>query len=226
MPQNEERVPKVSIVSIALKSEDFKPLLERLSLQSYQDYEFIGEVGGSIPEAWNKAIQRAHGEILVFTETDARPVNELWLEEMVNAVSNPKIIVKGLEVTTSSLDLSNLAVHRKMFIDHSFDGSFQRVTDIELMCRLKEEGYHIIPITKAPIMNFPKAHNRHFFRRVFLYGFQWGRLKKRYIEPIEMPEMSFASNRLLASFYLLCGMVIGFVIYLPERKLRNYQNTR
>jgi len=214
------RVPKVSVISIAISADEFKPTIEQLKLQTYQDIEFIGEAGGSIPEAWNRAIQRAKGEIIVFTETDARAINEYWLEEMVTGVSDPKTIVKGLEITSTSIRLSNLAVHREVMVNNPFTESFRWIADIELFSRLKEKGFHITEVPKAVIINLSKAHNQHAFKRAFLYGFYWGRLRRRFVDPVEIPGISFAYNRLKVAVYQLCGMAIGAIIYLPERRKR------
>jgi glycosyltransferase involved in cell wall biosynthesis len=224
MHEEIDKVPKVSIITIALKPEEFNPVLAHLSKQTYQDFEFIGEAGGSIPSAWNRAIKRARGEILVFTETDAQPINEYWLDEMVNEVSDSQTIVKGLEVTTSPFDFSNLAVHRNIFNDNLFNKSYHLLSDIELLSKLKGKNYHLVAIDKAPIINYAKAYNRHFLRKSFRYGFEWGRLKKHYKEPVQVPDLSFLTNRLIASFYLLVGMFFGYFIYLPERKKRERFN--
>jgi hypothetical protein len=116
-------MPSVPVISIARSSEEFQPLRQALSRQTLCDFEFVGESGGTIPEAWNRAIVRAMGEILVFIEADASPVDEHWLEELANSVPNEKTIVKGLEVTDSTWDMANLAAHRNVFADARFDES-------------------------------------------------------------------------------------------------------
>ena len=115
---------KVSVISIALSPEEFEPLRQALAGQTFQDFEFVGQVGGAIPETWNRAIARAQGEILVFVEAGAVPVNERWLQELVEGVTDERTIVKGLEITNSPLDPSILAGHRQAFIDHPFDEDY------------------------------------------------------------------------------------------------------
>jgi hypothetical protein len=220
LPEVKTEAPKVSVVSIALHFKEFRPLIEQLSKQTYQDFEFIGEAGGSIPEAWNRAVKRARGEILVFTETDVSPVNEFWLKEMVDGVKDTKTIVKGLEVTSSTFTLSNLAAHRKIFTDNPFDDSFNLLSDLELVSRLKSQMYHLISVEKAPVINLSQSHRRHFFRKAFQYGFEWGRLKSRYEEPVEFIDMLCISNRLRASLNQLMGIILGVFLYLPERRKR------
>ncbi len=125
-------MPKVSVISIALVEDQLRPLRERLETQTFRDFEFVGEVGGTIPEAWNRAIQRARGEILVFIETDAIPVNERWLEDLVGNIPDERTIVKGLEVTGSTWDMANLAAYRRVFEKIKFDQNFQWSEDTEL----------------------------------------------------------------------------------------------
>lgn len=194
-----------------------------LKQQTYQDFEFIGEAGGSIPEAWNRAIARAQGEILVFTETDARPVNEHWLEELVNSVTDEKTIVKGLEVTGSPWDMANLAAHRSVFQNIQFDEKYKWAEDTEVFCRLKEAGYKLQRADLAPVIHLSKAGSKRYIRRSFLYGLYWSRLRHRYAEPIELANIKQAGKMLLAATLNILGSAIGWMIYWPERKKRRIQ---
>ena len=63
---------------------------KNLTSQTYKDFEFVGSAKGTIPEAWNDAISRAKGDYFVFTETDARPLNNRWLEEINQKINNLK----------------------------------------------------------------------------------------------------------------------------------------
>lgn len=213
-------IPKVSIISIALSASEFESLQKMLKSQTFQDYEFIGEAGGSIPEAWNRAINRARGEILVFTETDATPVNERWLEELVNSIPDEKTVIKGLEVTGSPWDLANLAAHRSVFEQVQFDERFKWAEDTELFCRLKEAGYRLQRVDKAPVIHLSKAGSKRYIRRAFLYGLYWARLKHRYADPVDLNNIGNAGKMMLAALLNLIGLLLGYVIYWPERKLR------
>lgn len=217
--QSEDPPPMVSVVSIALRAEEFEPLIAGLKRQTFQDYEFIGEAGGSIPSAWNRAIQRARGEIIVLTETDARPVNERWLEEMVSHVVDRKEIVKGLEVTHRTLDFSNLALHRSLLEDARFDSSFEGVEDVELLCRMRQAGHKVHFIDHAPVINLGKTRARRNYRRAFQNGLQWARLNQRYGNHADYAHLAFGKYQLAASFRLLIGLLVGWVISLPARIL-------
>lgn len=212
--------PRVSVVSIALRPEEFEPVIQNLKRQTFQDYEFIGEAGGSIPSAWNRAIRRARGEIIVFTETDAQPVNDRWLEEMVLHVTNPKQIVKGLEITQKSLSMSNLLIHRSVFQHFQFDPAFAGAEDYELLRRLQQAGYTIRHIDRAPVINLGKSRSRRSFRFAFRYGMLGARLKYRYGDPVEFEGLVYAWNRLVAAIRQLFGLAIGWILYFPERRFR------
>ena len=216
----ENLVPKVSVISIALKSEEFLPIIENLSRQTYQDYEFVGEAGGTIPEAWNRAIQRARGELVVLTETDATPLDERWLEEMVTSLLEEKMFVKGLEVTSTFWNLSNLAIHRKAFFENQLDESFGWAADHEILCRLQTQNYRLVQLHRAPVVHLKKSSSRHYLRRGFLYGLYWTRLQYRYPNPLDLSDVKYASNLFLASLLNLLGLFIGFIIYFPERRYR------
>ena len=157
---------------------------------------------------------------MVFTETDAKPVDEHWLKEMVASLPDEKTIVKGLEAREISWDLSNLAIHRNVFLNQRFDESFGRAADSEFLSRLKVQGYRLAPLSTAPIVHLKKAASRRYIRRAFQYGLYWARLRYRYSDPVELITLVQVGNVLKASLLNLIGLLIGWVIYLPERHLR------
>jgi GT2 family glycosyltransferase len=210
----------VTVICIALREEEFEPVLQALARQTFQDYEFVGVTGGAIPEAWNQAIRQARGELLVFTETDARPVNEHWLEELVNSVPDDVTIVKGLEITGSPLDLSNLAARRRIFEGVQFDERFRWAEDTELFCRLKQQGYRFQQVDCAPVIHRSKTGSKHYMRRAFRYGLYWARLSYRYPDPVELAGFSLVVKNLLAATLNLFGLLTGYLIYWPERRRR------
>jgi GT2 family glycosyltransferase len=212
--------PKVSVVCIAVHPEEFLAVKEYLKKQSYQDYEFIGEVGGTIPDAWDRAVKRAVGDILVFTETDAKPVNERWLEELVSAITDNKTIIKGLEITGTPLDFSNLAAPRSAFDDNEFDRRFKWAEDTELFSRLKLQGYRFRQIEAAPVIHLRKNASKRYIRRAFRYGLYWARLRHCYPEPVELANVATSGKALIAALLNMLGLLIGSIIYLPERRHR------
>jgi len=67
----ELNMPKISVISIAKKNFDLESLRKALARQTFQDFETVISTKGTIPEAWNDAISRVKGEVLVFIESDA-----------------------------------------------------------------------------------------------------------------------------------------------------------
>jgi hypothetical protein len=210
-------MPKVSVISIALSAGEFEPLRRTLAQQTFRDFEFVGQAGGTIPEAWNRAIDRARGEILVFTETDAAPVDDRWLEQLVNSVPDERTVVKGLEVTGSPWDLANLAAHRSVFAHARFDESFLWAEDTEFFCRLKRQGYRLLRVDTAPVIHRHKPGSRRMTRRAFRYGVYQARLRLMYgDEGVEIAGVTHASLRLLRALLNLAGLAWGYLLYWPR----------
>ncbi len=72
-------MPRFSVISIARHESDIENLKNHLSKQRFRDFEFVYSTRGTIPEAWNDAISRSKGDFLVFTESDAWPLQDTWL---------------------------------------------------------------------------------------------------------------------------------------------------
>ncbi|MFN8496843.1 MAG: hypothetical protein U0641_03235 [Anaerolineae bacterium] len=211
-------MPRVSVICIALSPREFEPLQRKLAAQTWHDFEFVGEVGGTIPEAWNRAIARAQGDILVFTETDAVPVYNTWLEELVASVLDDKTIVKGLEITGSTLDLANLACYRTAFTNASFDEEFRWAEDTELFCQWKTQGFRFIEIPRAPVIHPRKIANKRMIRRAFRYGVYNARLAHRYSDPVQLGEIGMQVRLILMGVLNLLGYLWGWLIYWPEQQ--------
>jgi hypothetical protein len=220
----EKKFPMVSVIVIGTEQAEYGLLQSILALQTYQDYEFICETDNRISDAWQRAVARARGEILVFLAPGARPVDNRWLEELVAGVSDERTIVKGLEVTSSPLDPSSLAGYRQAFLEHPFDENFPWSEDTELFCRLKSDGYRFVQLECAPVIHLSKPGSRTYRRRAFRYGVYWSRLRHRYAEPVELAGGVETFKEIVkASLYLL-GMAVGAVLYWPEG--RRWQASR
>jgi hypothetical protein len=216
-----DTAPKVSVISIALAQQDFDGIKDILSRQSFRDFEFVGEVGGTIPEAWNRAIQRARGEILIFTETDARPLNDTWIEDLINGLEDKSTIVKGLEITETLWDMSNLAGYRELFLNAHFNERFRWAEDTELLCRLKKSGYRMIFLEAAPVVHVEKSRSRRQIRRGFRYGLYWARLRHRYRNHEDVSGFVEIFKALMKAGLNLLGYSIGYLLYMPERRMRD-----
>ncbi|MCR8501752.1 MAG: glycosyltransferase [Candidatus Korarchaeota archaeon] len=219
-------MPKVSVISIAKHEAEFERLKRALERQTFRDFEFITSTKGSIPEAWNDALSRAKGEIIVFIESDAFPLNERWLEEIVSNFRKGAVL-KGLEINPTSLNLSNLVCDAEIFRRFRFDESFKCAEDTELFARLRKMGIEIgfvnaFPVVHVPSRTWKKTLSRsfksgmYFMKIMYMHGkenidnINTQNFKSNYIHPI--------SNRLriiVENILVLLGLLIGAVIYIP-----------
>lgn len=211
-------MPKISIISIASQKEEFASMKNALSKQTLQDFEMIEVIGNPDAKSWNRGIKCSNGEILVFIEASAQPVNERWLEELVGGLTDEHTVVKGLEVTTSPLDPSSLAGYCQALVDQPFNESYLWSEDTELFCRLKEAGYRFVQLDCAPIIHLQKLGSKTFMRRAFRYGLYWSRLRHRYADPVELLTVSAAWKRMIGAMLNLLGMRAGAIVYRGERR--------
>lgn len=226
-------MPKVSVISIAKSETEFERLRKALDRQTFKDFEFITSIKGSIPEAWNDALSRAKGEILVFIESDAFPLNEHWLEEIIENWRKDAVL-KGLEINPTSLNLCNLICDANIFRKVKFDESFKCTEDTELFARLKKMGFKVgfvyaFPVVHVPSRTWRKTLSRgfksglYFMKIIYLHGknnlenVNTQNFKSDYIHPI--------SNRvriIVENVLVLLGLLVGIIVYIPiliKRKL-------
>lgn len=219
-------MPKISVISIARDESELNGLKEVLSKQTYKDFEFIISTKGTIPEAWNDAISRAKGEFLVFTESDAHPLFDNWLEEISKHLEK-NTITKGLEIMPTNLDMCNLVADAAIFKKMWFDESFPVGEDSELFARLWANGIKIRRGNAFPVIHTPSISWKKTLSRSFLYGrlqmkiiYLHGRenmqdintqnLNKNQIHPISNRIRIITENVLF-----LLGLVFGSLYHLP-----------
>jgi len=226
-------MPKISVISIAKKDSEFEELRRALTNQTFQDFEFVTSIRGTIPEAWNDAISRAKGEFLVFTESDATPLTDKWLEEIAK-FAKKKAIFKGLEINPTDLDLCNLVCDASILKKARFDESFQISEDTELFARLRKKGIRIEHINAFPVIHVPKRTWGKTLWRGFKRGMLWMKIiylhgrdniedvntrnyRGNYIHPIGRRVQIIAENILV-----LLGLFIGAICYLPISVKRKF----
>lgn len=226
---------KISVVSIAKKDEEFSQLRIALANQTFKNFEFVTSTRGTIPEAWNDAISKAKGEIIVFTESDALPLKETWLEEIANTAQKG-VILKGIEINPTDLDLCNLVCDASLLKQTKFDSTFHIAEDVELFARLRKNGTDIrfvnsFPVIHAHTQTWKKTATRalklgmYFIKVIYLHGrsniddINTRNFKGHKIHPV--------SNRIriiVENILVLLGLFFGSIRYLPilvKRKIRN-----
>ncbi len=216
----QNNVPLVSVLIIARKKEECDEITAHLSRQSLNDFEVITEVGGTIPQAWNRALARAKGHFIVFTETDARPLDERWLEQLVASMDDEKTVIKGLEVNHSPWNLCNTIMKREALIERGFDESFLCAEDTELLSYLRCRGYRLEKRAIAPVIHAVRADSPKAVRRAFRYGINWMRIRHRYVDAVEPVPFDWLIRRLLIVILQTLGMFVGWAYSFKERRLR------
>ncbi len=229
-----ENVYKISIVSIAREDEEFDRLRLALADQTFKDFEFVTSTKGTIPEAWNDAISRVKGEIIVFTESDALPLRKNWLEEIVRTAEKGTIL-KGLEINPTDLDLCNLVCDASILKKEKFDKNFHIAEDVELFARLRKMGTEIRFVNSFPVIHshsqtWKKTWSRglklgmYFMKVVYLHGrkniddINTRNFKGHQIHPV--------SNRvriIVENILVLLGLFFGSIRYLPILVKRKFK---
>lgn len=231
------------MISIAKSEEEFERLKRALERQTFRDFEFITSTKGSIPEAWNDAISKALSkgcEILVFTESDAFPLNEHWLEE---AVANFKkgAILKGLEINPTYFNMCNLVADAEIFRKVRFDESFKSAEDTELFARLIKMGVEVKYVNAFPVVHIPTRTWRKTLSRSLRNGMYLMKIMymhgKDALQAVSTP--NFIGNRvhpiskrlqvIVENILVLLGLLIGAIVYLPvlvKRKWGKRSNLR
>lgn len=218
---------KISVVTIAKNEKELENLVNALKLQEYQGFEFVSSTTGSIPEAWNDAISKARGEFIVLTESDAIPLNNQWLNEIIHNTQK-NTIIKGVEIQPTPLDLCNLVCDANILKKHKFDENFKTCEDTELFARLRKNGVNIQFAREFPVIHQAgkKKGWRRTISRSLLKGLYF--MKIMYIHGKDnfshASMMSFKTYEhpirrrlriIMENILLLLGLVVGSVAYLP-----------
>jgi len=173
---------KVSVVVIGKNNEDIDELKEYLKHQTFKDFEIVSSTKKGIPQAWNDAIRKAKGDIIITTETDARPVNNHWIDDLVKAIEqyDDKTIIRGLEVNPTHWRNANIVARASLFKENPFDEHYSIAEDTEFYARLRSKDYLGLELPIAPVIHERKASAWKLIKNSFLYGIYQVRIQKKY----------------------------------------------
>lgn len=202
-------MPRVSIVMRSHNDADIvERTLQGIAMQDFRDYELICvddasddgtpellqdakpqqlirlEPGSYVPgKILNHAVSLASGEIIVFNNSDAVPLNRSWLEELIAPLSgNPRcaaafarqcprpdalpLVVKDMtrafgDGSVSSkwkhfFSLASSACSATLLRQYPFDEQLRYSEDTEWSFRIKQHGYSIAYAAKALVEH---SHN-------------------------------------------------------------------
>ncbi len=219
---------EISVITIAKNERELEPLKKVLKKQTFKNFEFVTSTKKGIPQAMNDAVSKAKGEIIVVTESDALPLTNRWLEEMVKAVKqfnkgdvDKKTLVRGIEVAPLPWCWCNFACYSKVLKNNRINESYPMAEDTELFVRLKKMGYRGLELPIAPV--FHKRQNKGFWKSIrnsFVYGDLMTRINLKYGEINFNSEKKQSVNIferelgiILSRISFLLGALIGFLNY-------------
>jgi glycosyltransferase involved in cell wall biosynthesis len=175
---------KVSVVIIGKTQKEITNLKEYLKHQTFKDFEIVTSTKKGIPQAWNDAIRKTKGEIIITTETDARPVNDHWIEDLVKGIEEfspyKKIIIRGLEVNPTHWCMANIVARVSLFKENPFNERYRIAEDTEFFAHLRDKNYLGIELPIAPVIHERKTSAWKLIKKSFLYGFYQVRIQKKY----------------------------------------------
>jgi glycosyltransferase involved in cell wall biosynthesis len=177
----------ISVIAIAKNEKDLKSLKNALKKQTFKDFEFVYSTKKGIPQAWNDAIEKAKGEIIVVTESDSLPLKNTWLEEMVNAVkkynrNDPKkrTVIRGIEAWPLPWCWCNFASYASVLKKNKIKENYPIAEDTELFARLRKLGYKGKELPIAPVMHVRSDSVSKMIKNSFLYGILLTKIQMKY----------------------------------------------
>jgi hypothetical protein len=168
--------PVLSIVTIARDEEELDEWRQRLSTQTFDDYEVCYSTADGIAKAWNESLAQANGRIVLFTETDTYPIHDDWLETVVERYSEEDngVVHFGEFRGYNPFNFSNTAVSADLIRQYPIDESYPVGEDSELFARMDKEGVKFEHDLVVPVFHEPKSTDKMVSR-----AFDYGRVKAR-----------------------------------------------
>jgi rhamnosyltransferase len=211
----DQRQPRVSIIMRSYNDIDtIKQTMAALRTQTFQDFDLWNHDSSScdgtlavlierndqrrilvndpyhyIPgKILNKAVEMCSGEIIVFLNSDATPINDYWLENLLKPFDESKNIaaVYGRQVVRKNcrtlfqkdterafgdgreaagwvhfFSMANSAARRDVLLEHRFSEDIQFSEDIEWSLRVKEAGHDIRYVEQSAATH---SHNYTLFQ--------------------------------------------------------------
>ncbi len=219
---------KVSIVSIAKSKKELDSLKKDLKKQTFRNFEFVYSLKKGIPQAWNDAISKAKGDIIITIDSDVKILTKYWLRDMVKAIKkynkkDPKkrTIIKGIEISPHlSWTWCNMCFYSNILKENKINENFPVAEDTEFFTRLRKKGYKVKELPISPVLHFRRQEFSKILKRSYLYGIlntkiylKYGfigfKASKKKPSNILKREITVILSRILFLF----GMLIGFISY-------------
>ncbi len=175
MAASKKKFVKVSVLLTAKNQEELKAKVQELKQQDYPNFEIITTLGGTITRGTNRAMRRAKGKIIVFTETDVAPLSRSWLSELVAEV-RPGEVVKGLEIPPPGFNLCNTACFAEIAQRFPMNEKYLFSFDTEWSKRLARHGIPVRMVYTAGVLHLRGPVSEKALKRAYQYGREWVRL--------------------------------------------------
>jgi len=150
--------PTISVITISRNKEEIKKVKQMVDRQSYDDVHISASTKEGIPKAWNHALTKASGDIYLFTETDAVPIRNDWLECIANDWDLPErraVHYGEIGRQGQGWDLSNFAVTAGVMDEFEFNEGYPIVEDTELFTRMDKAGVEFEKRFDNPVYHHP-----------------------------------------------------------------------
>lgn len=194
---------KASVIVIARTRKELRNVIEDLKKQTYKDFETVTISGKmSIPKAWNRGIEKAKGEIIIFTESDCRlPPN--FVEKMIENVEETNGGAFGSEVSTFIPCMSAFGIKADIIKNLKFDERYRVVEDTELFYRMLSRGYELKRFNEPIVFHYKKEHG---WKRAFWSGYYFAKVKRKY----KHLRKNFPGSRFNLKMFI--AKVLGFLL--------------
>lgn len=149
--------PLVSIILFAKKSKELSQVKKDIGKQSFDNYEIVEETGGDIADCINRAIERAKGKILVFTESDCRIPNTDWLDNIVK-YTKPNKIYFGQQLSSNVRNFGNTSMYKNTALLKKLNNEYKWANDTEWFLELQRKGVEKVEINENPVYHLKKSH--------------------------------------------------------------------
>jgi len=167
---------RISVVTIAKTQSEIEAKIAEYENQTLRPDEFCASANPSLVEAWPESLAKVTGDVVIINESDARIVNERFVEELVAALE-PDTIVKGLEVSHSYENFANVCCRAELLKRIPVTTEYSLGQDTEWYERCKRAGVRVKQIPRAAVV-----HDRGFATEKMLSrAYEYGRLNVRLI---------------------------------------------
>lgn len=221
MPKKYRRAVQVSVLITAKDPQELKTKVEELRKQDYPSFEIVATLGGTIAQGYNRAVRKAKGKVLVFTETDVSPISRSWLRQLVQHVRAGEV-VKGMELVPTSFNFSNLACFSDVAKRFPLDEGFVVAEDMEWRERLGRHGIRIRNVYDAPVFHLRRPVSTKAYRRAYQYGRAFVRLRRAYDLPEFKSLMENARHQMAIGKETLRGMTDELKARSVRRCIRRF----